>query len=50
MEAEVAKRLFDALQAARRIRAFAGASDFGQFSESELVRSAVERQFEIIGE
>ena len=50
MEAEVAKRLFDALQAARRIRAFTGASNFGQFTGSELVRSAVERQFEIVGE
>jgi uncharacterized protein with HEPN domain len=50
METEVAKRLFDALQAARRIRAFTGQSNFGQFAESELLRSAVERQFEIIGE
>jgi uncharacterized protein with HEPN domain len=50
MEAEVAKRLFDGLQAARRIRGFTDRLDFGQFEKSELVRSAVERQFEIIGE
>ena len=50
MEAEVAKRLLDALEAARRVRAFTGTSNFRQFAESELVRSAVERQFEIVGE
>ena len=50
MQVEVAKRLLDAAEAARRIRQFTGSLDFGQFSASELVCSAVERQFEIIGE
>jgi uncharacterized protein with HEPN domain len=50
MEAEAAKRLFDALQAARRIQAFTGQLHFDGFAQSDLVRSAVERQFEIIGE
>ena len=50
MEVEVAKRLLDALEAARRIRKFTATLDFAQFSANEMVRSAVERQFEIIGE
>jgi uncharacterized protein with HEPN domain len=35
---------------ARRIRKFPATLDFAQFSANELVCSAVERQFEIIGE
>jgi uncharacterized protein with HEPN domain len=50
MEPEVAKRLFDALQAGRRIQVFTDTLSFEQFAASELVRSATERQFEIIGE
>jgi uncharacterized protein with HEPN domain len=50
MQAEVAKRLIDALEASRRIQAFTEGQTFADFSSSELVRSAVERQFEIIGE
>jgi uncharacterized protein with HEPN domain len=50
MEADAAKRLLDAVEAARRIRQFTANLSFEEFSASELVRSAVERQFEIIGE
>jgi uncharacterized protein with HEPN domain len=50
MQPETAKRLFDALQAARRIQEFTKQLNFEKFSASDLVRAAVERQFEIIGE
>jgi uncharacterized protein with HEPN domain len=50
MEAEVAKRLLDAVRAARRIQGFTAGLNFEGFSANELVCSAVERQFEIIGE
>lgn len=50
MESEVAKRLLDAVVAARRIQKFTTDLNFESFSASELVCSAVERQFEIIGE
>jgi uncharacterized protein with HEPN domain len=50
MEIKAAKRLLDAVEAARRIRQFTAKLNFQQFSNNELIRSAVERQFEIIGE
>ena len=50
MQPEVAKRLLDALEAARRIQSFTAGKEFREFAESELLRSAVERQFEIVGE
>lgn len=50
MQAEVAKRLIDALEATRRIQAFTAGQTFADFSSSDLVRSAVERQFGIVGE
>ena len=50
MQAEVAKRLIDALGAVRKIQAFTSGQTFADFSSSELVRSAVERQFGIVGE
>jgi uncharacterized protein with HEPN domain len=50
MEAETAKRLFDALQAARRIREFTRTETVETFAHDALIRSAVERQFEIVGE
>ena len=50
MQAEVAKRLLDAVVAARRIQAFTSGQTYADFSASELVRSAVERQFGILGE
>lgn len=42
--------LWDVREAARLITEFAGDVDFDAFEGSLLVRSAVERQFEIIGE
>lgn len=50
MQPEVAKRLLDALKATVRIREFVAGKSFRDFSQSELLRSAVERQFEIVGE
>jgi uncharacterized protein with HEPN domain len=50
MEAEVAKRLLDEVRAARRIQGFTAGLNFEGFSANELVCSAVERHFEIIGE
>ena len=50
MRPETAKRLLDARVAARRIRKFTAGLDFSGFSRSEMVRSAVERHFEIVGE
>lgn len=50
MEAEVAKRLLDALGAARLIAEFTAGMDFSGFAANVVIRSAVERQFEIIGE
>lgn len=50
MESEVAKRLLDAVVAARHIQQFITGLNFESYAASELVCSAVERQFEIIGE
>lgn len=50
MQPEPAKRLIDALRAARRIREFTAGVDRKEFVSSELVRAAVERQFEIVSE
>jgi len=44
------KRLLDALLACRAIRAFTEGLDFAAYEDDLLVRSGVERQFEIIGE
>jgi uncharacterized protein with HEPN domain len=50
MPPEVAKRLLDAAEALRRIQTFTAGKDAHDFAASELLRSAVERQFEIVGE
>lgn len=50
MQREVAKRLLDAYSACVAISEFTRTLDFNGFAGSALVRSAVERQFEIIGE
>lgn len=42
--------LWDARQAGRRILAFTGDHTFGDYEDNALLRSAVERQFEILGE
>jgi len=50
MPADPRKHLWDALEAARKIQRFAAGLDLQAYQADELVRSAVERQFEIIGE
>lgn len=50
MRPDVAKRLVDALAACRAIAQFTVGTTFDQYSASALLRSAVERQFEIVGE
>jgi uncharacterized protein with HEPN domain len=42
--------LYDIAQAARLIAEFTAALDFDAYVERPMVRAAVERQFEIIGE
>jgi len=46
----ISKWLFDALQASRNIRSFVEGKTLDDYAENVLVSSAVERQFEIIGE
>lgn len=50
MRPEVEKRILDAVRACELIECFTAGVDFQKFAESSLLRSAVERQFEIIGE
>jgi uncharacterized protein with HEPN domain len=50
MRLETKKLLTDIKHAVSEIRAFVGDSDFERYSQNSLVRSAVERQFEIVGE
>jgi uncharacterized protein with HEPN domain len=47
---EVNKLLFDARKACNRISKFISGQSLEQFLTDELLQSAVERQFEIIGE
>lgn len=50
MRIEERKYLFDVRLAADRITRFCANKQFPQYRTDELLRSAVERQFEIIGE
>ena len=50
MQPESEKRIQDALAACRRIGEFTAGLNYASFAGSALVRSAVERQLEIIGE
>lgn len=50
MRREPAAYLWDVCDAAERIGEFIAAVDASRFAKDMLVRSAVERQFEIIGE
>jgi len=50
MPPETAKLLFDMRNAAERIGRFVDGKTFDDFQNDELLRSGVERQFEIIGE
>jgi uncharacterized protein with HEPN domain len=50
MRPEIAKLLHDMQSAAQRIERFAKGKTFDDYLSDELLRSGVERQFEIIGE
>lgn len=50
MRPEAAKLLWDVREASDLIPRFVGDRDFESYHADQLVRSAVERQFEIIGE
>jgi uncharacterized protein with HEPN domain len=50
MQREPAAFLWDVHEATQRIREFVAGHDFSSYSASVLRQSAVERQFEIIGE
>jgi uncharacterized protein with HEPN domain len=50
MRTPVKKRLLDALNACRAIESFTTCRTFAEFEQNLMLRSAVERQFEIVGE
>ena len=50
MYGDAAKLIWDAQQALQRIKRFVARKDFAAYQSDELLRSAVERQFEILGE
>lgn len=50
MYGDAAKLIWDAQQALQRIQRFVARQDFAAYQSDELLRSAVERQFEILGE
>ena len=50
MQLEATKYLYDIQQAAAGIAQFTAHTDFEQYHENAMLRAAVERQFEIIGE
>jgi uncharacterized protein with HEPN domain len=50
MTNEAKKRLLDVISACEAIAEFVAGKDFAAYENDRLLRSAVERQFEIIGE
>jgi uncharacterized protein with HEPN domain len=50
MTNEAKKRLLDVVNACEAIAEFIAGKDFSAYEKNRLLRSAVERQFEIIGE
>lgn len=50
MQLESKKYLFDVIQAANKVKQFTRDKSFLDYENDELLRSGVERQFEIMGE
>jgi len=50
MKDEILKHLYDIREAAMVIKSFVAGKGFDEYSKDELLRSGVERKFEIIGE
>lgn len=50
MRDEILAHLHDVIQAGRAIRKFIAGRSFADYTDDELLRSAVERKFEIMGE
>ena len=50
MKDEILAHLHDIAQSARAVKGFVSGRSFEEYSSNELLRSAVERKFEIIGE
>jgi uncharacterized protein with HEPN domain len=50
MNDETKRRLLDALEACRAIQKFSAGTDYASFLGDELLRAALERKFEILGE
>ena len=50
MRDEILAHLHDVIQAGRAIRKFIAGRSFEDYADDELLRSAVERKFEIMGE
>lgn len=50
MERDPRALLWDALTAARLVSSFAAHADFERFDRDDMLRSAIERQLEILGE
>ena len=50
MDEQAKKYLFDASEAIKKIHRFVSGFGFTDYDANELVQSAVERQFEILGE
>ena len=50
MHADARKLLWDAQKSAERVARFTSGKSFADYGQDELLRSAVERQLEIVGE
>lgn len=50
MQAETAKRLHDAITACASVATFVVGADLNRYQDDDLLRSAVERKFEVLGE
>lgn len=50
MRLEARKYLFDIERAAELVARFTAGKEFAEYEQDEMLRSAVERQFEVIGE